>query len=86
MMVRVVHTCGAEEVHAWTRGLALPSTSQRLVSRADLKQNIGEDLQEFLHLEEGWPLMRLHRGIDFGGDKRAQFIVYTKVHICVGLA
>ena len=38
-----------------------------------MKHNVGEDLQELLHLELGWLLMRLqelglHRRIDFGGD------------------
>ena len=46
-----------------------------LVRVADLKHGVGEDLQELLHLEGGWPLrrlreLRLHRGIDFDGDGR----------------
>ena len=46
-----------------------------LVSRGVLKHNVGEESQELLHLEVGWPLMRLqelrlHRGIDFKGDGR----------------
>ena len=56
-------------------GLALPSTPQGSVSRADLKHSVGEDSQELLHLEVGWPLMRLrelrlHRGITFEGNER----------------
>ena len=46
-----------------------------LVHVADLKHEVGKDLQELLHLEGGWPLMRLrefmmHRGIVFNGDGR----------------
>ena len=46
-----------------------------MVHVADLKHEVGKDLQELLHLEGGWPLMRLrefmmHRGIVFNGDGR----------------
>ena len=46
-----------------------------MVRVADLKHGIGENLQELLHLEGGWPFMRLrqlklHRGIGFDDDRR----------------
>ena len=45
-----------------------------LVSRGVLKHNVGEESQELLHLEVGWPLMRLwelrlDRGLDFGDGR-----------------
>ena len=74
MVVRVMHTCEAEEADAWMWRVGSSISTPEVNSRADLKHSVGENLQELLHLEVGWSLMRLrelrlHRGIGFRGGR-----------------